>query len=80
MKKIIFLMLVIAILSGCARAANVVPDGKTYDANWEADEKYCLEKSGKVTGFWAANPFAIGWNANANKKYNDCLRELGWLK
>jgi hypothetical protein len=79
MKKMFIFLLCLA-LFGCARAANVVPDGKTYEANWEADEKYCLEKSGKVTGFWSGNFFVSIWNLNANQKYNECLRELGWLK
>ena len=78
MKKLLIFMWCLALL-GCAAASNTYPPGKT-DADWEKDEAYCLQKSGKVTGFLGSNPLGLAINASANQKYNECLRELGWLK
>ncbi len=65
---------------GCATATtNTYPVGKT-DADWEKDEQYCIEQSGKITGFMAANPVALVVNNGANKRYEACLKELGWIK
>lgn len=78
MKRIIFLMMCLVVM-GCAANSNTYPAGKS-DADWEADEAFCLQKSGKVTGFLSGIPVIFIFNTNANQRYNDCLREKGWLK
>jgi hypothetical protein len=80
MKKIIFLMLVIAILSGCFLNPSLYPKDKTED-DWVKDELYCREISGKETGIKGLLiPWAFTNLAGPNQKYNACLREKGWLK
>jgi hypothetical protein len=79
MKKLVFFIAVVMLI-GCAANTNRVPDGKT-DADWEKDEAYCLKQSGKVTGFFAqTTPGMLVNFTGANKRYNQCLRELGWLE
>ena len=87
MVKRIFFVFVLMVfcfsIFGCAATGQTrVPNGKTYEANWGADEAYCLKKSGRVTGFLAASP--IGWIINyaggADKRNEDCLRALGWIE
>jgi len=79
MKKIMFIIILLA-LFGCTATANRIPDGKT-DADWEADERYCLNKSGKITGFWAFSAIGPAVNlSGADERYKNCLKELGWIK
>jgi hypothetical protein len=54
--------------------------GKT-EADWGADEKYCLEKPGRITGLWANSPIGLAVHlGGADKQNEDCLKELGWIK
>jgi formylglycine-generating enzyme required for sulfatase activity len=79
MKNILLTIACLA-LFGCTATANRIPDGKT-DADWEADERYCLNKSGKVTGFWAATGVGLALNVSgADERYKNCLKELGWIR
>ena len=82
LRKIIFMLFVSVFLISCAgRWVNTIPPGKTVEQNWEADEKYCREKSGKVTGVLGVTAIGIINNAGgASDNYNKCLEELGWMK
>lgn len=79
MKKIT-LLIVVFLFIGCVSSANRIPDGKSYENDWERDEAFCLNQSRYITGFFAANPVSALWNIDASKRYNQCLRDLGWLK
>ncbi|MDP1989475.1 MAG: DUF1566 domain-containing protein [Syntrophales bacterium] len=74
------LIIIFLFLFGCTATANRIPDGKT-EADWGADEQYCLNKSGKVTGFFAHTPIGLAVNVGgADEQYKNCLKELGWIK
>lgn len=80
MKKFVLLIVCFSIF-GCAAASyNTIPAGKTED-DWGKDEAYCLKKSGRVTGFFASTPVGLAINAGgADKRNEECLKELGWIK
>jgi len=85
MKKILLIFICICVVLGCAHYRNTVPPGKTIEANWEADEKYCRDISGKITGFWGGflGVTTLGLPnvlSGANDRYNKCLVELGWME
>ncbi len=80
MKRIIILLCCVCFLMSCASTKNYnykMPPGKT-DDDWGKDEQYCLDKAGKITGFFAHTIFGLK-NINTEKKYEECLRELGWI-
>jgi hypothetical protein len=80
MRKAIIILFVCFFI-GCSASNNYkfkTPHGKT-DADWGTDEQYCLDKAGKVTGFLASTIFALK-NINTEKKYEQCLRDLGWIE
>ena len=81
MKKILLIFICICVVLGCARWRNTIPPGKTIEADWERDEKYCREKSGKVTGVLGATLYQANNSfSGANDRYNKCLEELGWME
>lgn len=73
------LLIVCLFFWGCAPAANRIPDGKT-ETDWEFDRKCCLVKSGRVEGFLFTDPVNLFLNIERNKKYRECLAELGWIE
>ena len=77
--KRITLMLLCLVFMGCAHSFSTLPPNKT-DADWERDSEYCLKSSGKITGFFAFNPLALAINAGADKRFEQCLIDLGWVK
>lgn len=80
--KILFLLFFfIFLISGCGRWVNTIPPGKTVEQNWEQDEMYCREKSGKITGVLGVSVIGVVNNTSiVNDNYNKCLEELGWMK
>lgn len=86
LRKIIFVLFVSIFLISCAgRWVNTIPPGKTVEQNWEADEKYCRDESGKITGVLGGvlGATTLGLPnkvSGADERYNKCLEELGWMK
>jgi hypothetical protein len=79
MKKL-FLVMAFFVFCGCAAGPTHIPDGKTVN-DWAADREFCEMISGRYTGFLAATPNGIAANlGDANQKYEECLREKGWIK
>jgi uncharacterized lipoprotein len=66
MKKFLTAIILVLLLAGCA---------------WVREEQQCRDMSGKATGIWGLTFPGMAVNmGGANAKYNDCLREKGWLK
>jgi hypothetical protein len=79
MKKL-FLAMAFFVFWGCAAGPPRIPDGKT-EKDWKADEEFCLRISGKYTGFLAVTPLGIAANlGGADRQYEECLREKGWIE
>jgi hypothetical protein len=87
MKRLIIILLLILLVSCSSNKPYVMTaEEKSAEQKWIAeeqrfaqDERYCLDKSGKLTGFWAANPMGLIINfSGANRRYDTCMKELGW--
>ena len=79
MRKIALLIIIFILFLSCAPVTNRIPDGKT-EADREFDRKCCLVKSGRVEGFLLTDPVNLFLNIERNKKYKECLAELGWIE
>jgi hypothetical protein len=89
MKKFLTAIILVLLLAGCASTKESkydfasddrYPPGKN-DDDWVREEQQCRDMSGKATGIWGLTFPGMAVNmGGANAKYNDCLREKGWLK
>jgi len=78
--KRLFMVMAFFVFGGCVAGPTRIPDGKT-EKDWAADKEFCAMISGKYTGFLAATPNGIAANlGGANRKYEECLREKGWIE
>jgi hypothetical protein len=87
MRKAIVLFLCVCVLlfAGCAQWRNTVPPGKTIEANWAADERYCQIQSGKIPGLpgiivGVATLDLYNVFSGNKARYSKCMEELGWME